>query len=510
VPISRRSSLGVPVGVRANVRLALQNGRFDIVHGFEPGLPSISYVALRDSEALGVATFFSPERLGFPPRRALREKLLARIDALTAAGEEVVEAAAERFPGDYAVLPLGVDTELFRPERSSARFVLEWQPDERLRARAAIRALRALPVDWELVVVRTRPLSGRPYVPRGLRGRVRVRTTIGPESRAHALRGAAGFIPALRGSARLLLEAQAAGVPTVDPPASAEQPELVGAAMARLAEDEAWRDELAGKARARAEDASFAALAAELEQVYRSVARRRRGAAPAQRLAEGPAVLCDLHLHTEHSYDCSVPVADLLDRAEAIGLAAIAITDHDSFAGAREAVELARGRDVVVIPGEEVKTDSGEVIGLFLHEEIPGGMSMGATIAAIREQGGLVYLPHPFDRRHTIPTARTLHRHLAEIDVFEVYNARLLLEGYNDEALRFARKYNLTMGAGSDAHVLQGVGTGLVRMPAFETPEEFLLALASAEIVRRPRSLVYLQGLKWVAQARGRTRAAAQ
>jgi predicted metal-dependent phosphoesterase TrpH len=388
--------------------------------------------------------------------------------------------------------------------------VLEWQPDERLRARAAIRTLRALPAEWELVVVRTRPLSGRPYVPRGLRGRVRVRTTLDAESRARALRGAAGFVPALRGSARLLLEAQAAGVPAVNPPSSAQQPELVGAAMARLAEDDAWRDELAIEARARAEDESFTALAARLEDVYRSLARRRRGARPGQRLAERPFILCDLHVHTEHSYDCSVPVADLLDRAEAIGLSAIAITDHDSFAGAREAVERARGRDVVVIPGEEVKTDSGEVIGLFLDEEIPGGMSMGATIAAIRDQGGLVYLPHPFDRRHTIPTARTLHRHLAEIDVFEVYNARLLLEGYNDEALRFARKYNLTMGAGSDAHVLPGVGTGLVRMPAFETAEEFLLALNSAEIVRRPRSLVYLQGLKWVAQARGRTRAAAQ
>ena len=83
VPISRRSSLGVPVGVRANLNLALQQGAFDVVHGFEPGLPSISYLALRDSEALGVASFFSPERLGYPPRRALREKLLGRLDALS-------------------------------------------------------------------------------------------------------------------------------------------------------------------------------------------------------------------------------------------------------------------------------------------------------------------------------------------------------------------------------------------------------------------------------------------
>ena len=116
-------------------------------------------------------------------------------------------------------------------------------------------------------------------------------------------------------------------------------------------------------------------------------------------------------------------------------------------------------------------------------------MSFGDTIAAIRAQGGLVYLPHPFDRLHAIPDPATLHRHLAEIDVLEVYNARLLFEAYNDEALRFARKYDLTMGAGSDAHVLQGVGTGALRMRAFDGPEEFLVSLRTAEILRRPKSL---------------------
>ncbi|HEX7626527.1 MAG TPA: PHP-associated domain-containing protein, partial [Gaiellaceae bacterium] len=127
-------------------------------------------------------------------------------------------------------------------------------------------------------------------------------------------------------------------------------------------------------------------------------------------------------------------------------------------------------------------------------------------VAAIRAQGGLVYVPHPFDRLHSIPDAATLQRHLGEIDIFEVYNARLLFEGYNVEALRFARKYNLTAAAGSDAHVLPGVGTGAVRMRRFQGPEEFLLSLRSAEILRRPKSLAYLQGLKWVAQAKERVR----
>ena len=82
-----------------------------------------------------------------------------------------------------------------------------------------------------------------------------------------------------------------------------------------------------------------------------------------------------------------------------------------------------------MIPGEEVKTDDqGEVIGLFLQREIPRGLSFADTVAAIREQDGLVYVPHPFDRLHAIPDPRTLHRHLADIDVLEVYNARLLFE----------------------------------------------------------------------------------
>jgi len=133
-------------------------------------------------------------------------------------------------------------------------------------------------------------------------------------------------------------------------------------------------------------------------------------------------------------------------------------------------------------------------------------MPFGDTIAAIRDQGGLVYVPHPFDRMHAIPDPATLHRHLAEIDVLEVYNARLLFETYNEEALRFARKYGLQMGAGSDAHVLQGVGTGVLRMRAFDGPEEFMLSLRSAQVMRRPRSLLYLQSLKWAAQAKERVR----
>ncbi len=508
--MSRKSSLGVPIGVRANLELALQADFFDVLHAHEPGVPSLSYLALRDSRALSVATFHSPERLGYPPGKKQRERLLSRIDALTAVGAETLVAASERFPGDYRALPFGVDPALFPKAAPAKRFLFEWRGEELARARAALRALRTLP-NWELVFVRTSPLSGRPYVPRALRDLVSVRTALDGESRAALLAGAAGLVPAHRGLRRLPAEAAAAGVPIVDPPAATEQPELIGAALGRLADDPRWRREQSAEAGKRAAADSIQALGDELEKLYRSVLGRRRTVLqpPTEPLADRQFILADLHMHTDHSHDCSVPVTDLLDYAEAQGLGAIAITDHNVFGGAKEGVELARGRKLKVIPGEEIKTDAGEVIGLFLEEEIERGMPMADTIAAIREQGGVVYVPHPFDRLHTIPDAPTLHRHLPEIDVFEVYNARLLFEGFNEEALRFARKYNLTMGAGSDAHVLQGVGTGLVRMRAFETPAEFLISLRSAEIVRRPKSLVYLQGLKWVAQSRARRSKAA-
>jgi predicted metal-dependent phosphoesterase TrpH len=506
VPISRRSRMGVPVGVRANLSIALAAGGFDVVHGFEPGLPSLSYLALRDAASLTVATFFSPERLSYPPARTRRERLLGRLDALLATSEETASAAAERFPGRYELVPLGVDLELFAPAGKQNLVTLEWRQTERHLLRALARELAAKP-DWELVLLRTRPLASRPPLPRALRGRVRVRTALDGAARADVLRETAIFVPAVDGVPRVELEARAACAAISSPDGRLLQPELAAAEAARLIEDEAFRARRAAEGLAEARTQSFAALADRVESVYGSIASRRRAVAPRQPLEDREWIIADLHMHTTWSHDCSIEVDDLLDHAEADGLGAIAVTDHNVFGGALEAVEKARGRPLVVIPGEEVKTaEQGEVIGLFLQDEIPRGLSFAETVAAIRTQGGLVYVPHPFDRLHAIPDPATLHRQLAEIDVLEVYNARLLFEAYNDEALRFARKYNLTAGAGSDAHVLQGVGTGAVRMRRFEGPEEFLVSLRSAEILRRPKSLAYLQGLKWVAQAKERVR----
>jgi predicted metal-dependent phosphoesterase TrpH/glycosyltransferase involved in cell wall biosynthesis len=507
VPISRRSRIGVPVGARANLELALSLGRFDVVHGFEPGLPSLSYLALRDAEALTVATFLSPERLGYPPSRAQRDRLLGRIDALVATSEETAEAAAARFPGHYDVISEGVDAELFRPGRKRKLLVVEWRPTERTLVRGVMHELGELP-EWELLLLRTKPLTGRPTIPRALRERVHMRTARDGAARAPLFAEASIFVPAVEGLRRVRLEAAATGCAIAAPPGARDQPELFGAEAARLAENADYRERKAEQARAEASDQTFTAVAHRLDELYGTLAKRRHAPpGDSDPLRNRPWILVDLHMHTSWSHDCAVDPADLIMYAEANGLGAIAVTDHNVFAGALETVALAREHELVVIPGEEIKTDGqGEVIGLFLGDEIPRGLSFAETVKAIKAQGGLVYLPHPFDRMHSIPDPATLQRHLADIDVFEVYNARLLFEGYNDEALRFARKYNLTMGAGSDAHVLQGVGTGALRMRAFSGPEEFLLSLRSAQVLRRPRSLVYLQSLKWMAQAKERVR----
>jgi predicted metal-dependent phosphoesterase TrpH len=499
--------MGVPVGVRANLRLALSNGHYDVVHGFEPGLPSLSYLALTATEALTAATFFSPDRLAYPARKTRRDRLRIRVDALLSTSEETALAAAARFDGDYRLVPIGVDSERFRPGAKRSVIALELEPGGRPTTRAVLRTLRELP-GWEISMLHTKPLAFRPAIPRAVRRRVRVRSVRRPEDRAAVLTEAAVFVPAPGGEERLALEAAACGtaIASVD-----DSPEGIAADVARLAREDQRRAEMAARSRSAARAQSFDRVAEELDALYSTLVGKRR----AQRRAgenNDPFVgrewiTVDLHMHTEWSHDCSIRVSDLLRHAERIGLGGIAVTDHNSFGGAQEAVALARDRELIVIAGEEIKTDEqGEVIGLFLQEEIPRGLSFADTIAAIREQGGLVYLPHPFDRLHAIADPATLHRHVAEIDVFEVFNARLLRESFNDEALRFARKYRLLPGAGSDAHVLQGVGTGALRMRRFEGPEEFLLSLRTAEILRRPKSLAYLQSLKWVAQVKEKVR----
>ena len=177
----------------------------------------------------------------------------------------------------------------------------------------------------------------------------------------------------------------------------------------------------------------WGAIADDFEAVYRRLLARRHDPTgdPELRatLAKRPLIEVDLHMHTDHSGDCATPVEVLLQTARDRGLGAIAVTDHNEVSGALEAAEIAAGMDgLKVIVGEEIKTaEQGEVIGLFLKEKIPKGLTMAESVAAIREQGGLVYVPHPFDRFHSVPDYEHLLDMVEEVDLLEVFNPRVAL-----------------------------------------------------------------------------------
>jgi predicted metal-dependent phosphoesterase TrpH len=260
------------------------------------------------------------------------------------------------------------------------------------------------------------------------------------------------------------------------------------------------------------EGRDWPAVAAELEALYRRLLARRHAddgdPELRARLAERPLVEVDLHMHTDHSGDCATPVDVLLRTARDRGLGAIAITDHNEVSGALEARKIAAEMDgIKVIVAEEVKTaEQGEVIGLFIEEKIQKGMTMAETIAAIREQGGLVYVPHPFDRFHSVPDYEHLIDIVEEIDILEVFNPRVAVTSFNEEAERFAGKYRIVPGAGSDSHVAQGLGSVRVRIHDFEGPAEFLEAMRDADITRKHKNLIYVQTLKLL-QTTGRPKA---
>src|SRR5205823_8072477 len=134
----------------------------------------------------------------------------------------------------------------------------------------------------------------------------------------------------------------------------------------------------------------------------------------------------------------------------------------------------------------------------FLKHKIPRGLSLEETVAEIKRQGGLVYVPHPFDRMHAVPDYEHLLRVLDQVDAIEVFNPRVAIGAFNDEAARFAAKYRIIAGAGSDSHVPQGLGSVRIQMRDFDGPEEFLDSLRDAAIIRGRQSLLYVQALKFI------------
>lgn len=226
-------------------------------------------------------------------------------------------------------------------------------------------------------------------------------------------------------------------------------------------------------------DSTPEALERRAREAWRVIEARTGDAAGPTEPSEDRRWRVDLHTHTDHSHDCLSRAAQVVARAEEVGLDRIAITDHNEIDGALEARALDPRR---VIVGEEVRTAEGlDLIGLFLTRHIPPGGTFEEVAAEIRGQGGVVYLPHPFDR-HRGTTEGFLDGVVDWVDAVEALNARVHEPARNARATAWARARGLPVGAGSDAHLLSEIGRARVRLRPFEGPAEFLVALRSGRI----------------------------
>jgi predicted metal-dependent phosphoesterase TrpH len=204
----------------------------------------------------------------------------------------------------------------------------------------------------------------------------------------------------------------------------------------------------------------------------------------------------DLHIHTKYSLDCNTPLAEIINRCQETGINCIAITDHGTIEGALEMQSIA---PFPVIIAEEILTPCGEIMGMFLREGIPNGLSVEQTISRIRAQDGLVNIPHPFDRFRPSALDNEILEELVaqeQIDAIEVFNSRTPLYRSSTKAKAFAKKYGIPGSSGSDAHTPYEIGNAYVEMPEFSGRDDFLQALARGKVVGyRTNPLVHINSI---------------
>ncbi len=519
---ARRRAASLPVDVARTIEEALTALPLDVVNVHEPFAPSASSAALRHSRALNVGSFHAPtERvLSTQLTGPLSRLLFSRMDARTAGYAATRNLLQTYFPGEYTVITPGAD---IAPDRAPAEIpeIVMLATEERAALRMFLRALRTLAPEprWHATVWYPRPTAPPATLTKLLRDRVTF-VEASEVNEADLLASADIAVFASEGDRATpgtLVRALGAGaVPVASrlPPYEEALGEgeagfmfepgeiaTLSAHLTRLVAEPDLRARAAREAERLRRSLGWDRVASQLEAIYLDLAARRRVSAPdvklRARLSSRPLIDVDLHMHTDHSYDCATPVEVLLAEARARGLGAIAVTDHNEISGALEARAKANGLEVIV--GEEVKTkEQGEVIGLFIEEKIPRGMTLQETIDEIKRQGGIVYVPHPFDRMHSVPDYEHLLAVIDDVDAIEIFNPRIAISEFNEEAVRFAAKYRIPAGAGSDAHVPQGLGSVRIRMRDFDGPDEFLESLRDADIIRNPASLLYVQALKFL------------
>jgi len=192
-------------------------------------------------------------------------------------------------------------------------------------------------------------------------------------------------------------------------------------------------------------------------------------------------VKVDMHMHSERSPDSRMRVAVQARRIREVGLDVACATDHNTIEGGLRLREAADGFRVIV--GSEILSRDGEIIGLFLERDVPRGLSAEETIARIREQGGVVSIPHPFSRNRLNRIRRlALDRVRSSVDAIEVFNAREAFTGDNLRAARYAEEHGIAGAVGSDSHRPSEIGAAWLEMDDFSDAVSFVAALRTGTI----------------------------
>lgn len=501
LPAGPGRRVGGPFDLVTALEAALSRPAFDIVDLHEPLAPSPALASLRHAHGVAAVTFHRAEPLaGVAFLRPLVDRALSRADLRVATTRAAAEALSEILPGDYAVIPPGVDLGLLAPlarRRSGPpALTLVARGRDRAGVRFALGMLRSLDLETigrvTLVGPPDAPWRTRAAVPKALRDRVEVVPDSGPEARAAVLSpGAIAVLVAPEDAAGAAMrEAMAAGCavlaprcPAVDeaarhgvealvlPPFSRD---LWSAAVADLAVDGGRRAALGSAAAARGRR-GWDDVAADLEAAYRTALSSGRRAVAAE-----DRVLADLRLRPAAEVAPQRIVAACRER----GLGAVAAASPDGIAPAL-AVAAAAPDDLAVVIGQEIPTADGALIGLFLTRDVEPGLDPQAAAAAVHAQGGVVMAPHP-DGPAPPPSAQGLRRLGGEVDCRQLVSGTAPGQA-EDETARIAQRMGVLGCAGSGAVRPEDVGSAVTELRPFHGPSDFLDALGEARLARPPR-----------------------
>jgi phosphatidyl-myo-inositol alpha-mannosyltransferase len=499
-----------PLDLATNLETALTLTPFDVVHLHEPLAAGPALAALRHATGVTAATFHRVDQLaGVAFIRPLVDRALARVDLRAAASEAARRALAEILPGRYDLMPGGVDVGRFAPPSAEPEgppgLVVIARGRDRTGVRFALRALRGLDLERvgsiTVLGAAEAPWRTRAAVPKVLRGVVKAVADSGPEARAAALaRGRIALVATpddVAGPA--VVEAMACGM-TVLAPRCPELDEIMdhgreglalppfsrsawAGAVASVAADPERRAELGGAAAARARAWSWDAAAAEAETRYRDAIVARSAEARVRRSAAPERILADLRVRMGPALGPEALIAAC--RVRGIGAVAVAAPG-----GIGEALATARAAPpgLAVIVGQEIATPQGVIVGLFLEEAVEDGLSLHLALGRVRAQGGLVMVPHP--AASEAPPAALLRLHAADVACYEVLSGASPATGFGEDVARLSQRLGILGCAGSGARTPEEVGAACARMRAFDGRDDFLSALAEAELTRRRRGLL--------------------